>query len=193
MFKTLVLAATAVSALAISGPVQSAEAQDAFIGEIRIMPYTYCPRNWTATNGQELPIAQNQALFSLMGSTYGGDGRVTMGIPEARGRVLLHTGTSPNGTPYPLGQRGGVEFVSDVVRHTHTVAATTADGDVAEPNGAAIANVTVIPAYTNTNVTQVMHVGTVASNGGPPDVANIQPSSGVQYCLATSGTYPPRP
>ena len=106
--RTLIASALCVSFYSMSTPKAHA-GPDPFIGEIIMTGYNFCPRGWAAADGQLLPIAQNTALFSLYGTTYGGDGRTTFGLPDLRGRTALHAGAGPGLSPIRLGQKGGVE------------------------------------------------------------------------------------
>jgi microcystin-dependent protein len=106
---------------------------DPFIGEIRMVGFNYAPQGWALCNGQLLSIQQNTALFSLLGTTFGGDGRTTFGLPDLRGRVPMHQGQGPGLSPYQMGDKGGVESmslsVSNMPQHFHTVS-TTAKANV---------------------------------------------------------------
>ena len=108
-----------------------------FIAEIRIFAGNFAPRNWAFCDGQLLPIAQNTALFSLIGTTYGGDGRTTTALPNLKGRVPMHPGRGPGLTERRLGQRGGTETItlaqSQMPNHTHTLYASGEDGDSTLP------------------------------------------------------------
>ena len=95
--------------IALQGIFPSRNSADPFLGEIMMVGFNFAPRGWATCDGQLLPIAQNSALFSLLGTTYGGDGRTTFGLPDLRGRVPVHPGSGPGLTPRTLGQRGGVE------------------------------------------------------------------------------------
>ena len=106
------VAATVASFLTVSAPAQ---AREPFIGEIMQFGATFCPRGWARTDGQLLSISQNSALFSLLGTTYGGDGRTTFALPDFRGRVAVGPGTGPGLTTYRLGQRGGQEQVTSPI------------------------------------------------------------------------------
>lgn len=118
---------------------------DGTLGEIRGFGGNFPPRQWAYCDGQLLSIAQNQALFSILGTTYGGDGRTTFGLPDLRGRIPTHAGTGPGLTPIRLGQRSGIEYAylstSQLPPHNHTAAATVTlqvnngDGDIRTPNG----------------------------------------------------------
>lgn len=121
----ITLAATAMLA-ALAAPLPAAAQSEPFIGQIMCAGFNFTPRGWARLDGQLLPIAQNQALFSLLGTTYGGDGRTTFALPDMRGRALVHDGNGPGLTPRTLGERGGAEThtltPSQMPAHTHTVA-----------------------------------------------------------------------
>lgn len=134
-----------------------------FIGEIAAFGFNFAPRGWAQCNGQLLSISQNTALFSLLGTTYGGDGRTTFGLPDLRGRVALHQGTGPGLTPHNMGAKFGVE--NSYVRTTRATAGP----------GGGRGDVNVVSDITN---------------GGMINV--IQPSLVVNYCIATVGIFPSR-
>lgn len=98
----------------------AAQAYDPFIGEVRSFGFNFCPRGWAAADGQLLPIHQNEALFSLFGTNYGGDGRTTFALPDLRGRVAIHMGTGPGLNPYQIGQKGGVESTTQSAGYAAT-------------------------------------------------------------------------
>ena len=110
-----------------------------FIGEIKMVASNFAPRGWAFCDGQLLPIAQNTALFSILGTTYGGDGRTTFALPDLRGRLAMHAGTGPGLTSRRLGAKGGVEIVTlttnEIPAHNHTVACVSANGNQAAPAG----------------------------------------------------------
>lgn len=111
-----------------------------FIAEIRIFGGTYAPRNWAFCDGGVMPIQENPSLFALIGTTYGGDGRTTMGLPDMRGRAPLHAGSAPGLTSYPLGSFGGHEGISlteqQIPPHTHVAAGTTTGASQSGPKNA---------------------------------------------------------
>src|SRR3978361_2273346 len=111
-----------------------------FLAEIRMMSFNFAPKGWALCNGQLLPINQNQALFALLGTTYGGDGRVNFGLPDLRGRVPMHMGSG-----FTLGQRAGEEnhtlTMSEMPAHNHVVQANSTAGNAALPNNNFLANV----------------------------------------------------
>lgn len=162
-----------------------------FIGEIRQMSFNFNPRGWALCNGQLLPIAQNQALFSILGTTYGGDGRVNFALPDLRGRVPVHTGASRS-----LGERAGVEGVqlnpSEIPQHQHGLMASTTGGDNPIPSILATAgNLYNRPA-------NLVQIGASAPNGpsiGPAGSAphqNMMPYLVITFCIALVGIFPSR-
>jgi microcystin-dependent protein len=114
-----------------------------FLAEIRLMSFNFAPKGWALCNGQFLPINQNQALFSLLGTTYGGDGRTTFALPDLRGRTPIHTGAG-----HTLGENGGQEAstlnISQLPAHTHPAAAVTTSATTNSPNGAYLAGSTAV-------------------------------------------------
>lgn len=159
------------------------------MGEIRMMSFQYVPRGWAACAGQLMPISQNSALFSLLGTQFGGNGQTTFGLPDLRGRTPMHRGTG-----YPVGQVGGAEThtlsVAEMPVHTHPVVAA-ATPDSLSPVGANFAG----PgkqAFTGTG-TGPMHAGAIAPAGGSQPHENRPPYLVVNYVIAISGIYPSRP
>lgn len=165
-----------------------------FLSEIRLMSFVFPPSGWALCNGQLLPINQNQGLFSLLGTTYGGDGRVNFGLPDLRGRVPIHMG---NG--FSLGERGGEEShvlnTSELPAHNHLVQASSARGNTANPNFSGTGNVFATepgnpysPGFTPSAA--AFNAGTVANNGGSQAHLNLQPFLTLSYCIALSGIFP---
>ena len=132
VMNSLVLCVILLSAL-------GAQASEPFIGEIRYFGYTFCPRGWANADGQLMAISSNSALFSLLGTTYGGDGRTTFGLPDLRGRSPLHVGNGPGLTPRSLGEKSGEETVTltttQIPSHSHTLMASTDGATTSEPGG----------------------------------------------------------
>ncbi len=158
-----------------------------FLAEIRLMSFNFPPKGWAFCNGQLLPINQNQALFSLLGTTYGGDGRTTFALPNLQGRVPIHFG---NG--FTLGQQGGEQAhtlsIGELPTHVHTANATTANGAVAVPGGA------VLGAFNNaygppTGLTS-LDPGTIVNSGGSQPHQNMQPYLTLNFCIALQGIFP---
>ena len=165
-----------------------------FIAEIRIFAGNFAPRSWAFCNGQLLPIAQNTALFSLIGTTYGGDGRSTTALPNLKGRAAMHPGRGPGLTSRRLGQRGGVEMVSlteaQMPNHTHSMMTSSGRPEFQAPaNGRTIARRAIF--HTNTN--QVNMSSSISSNsGGSQPHNNLQPFLTMNFIIALQGLYPSR-
>ena len=131
--KNLFIACTLLISSAFT-PSLKAQASDPYLGQIAFVPYNFVPKNWASCDGQLLSIAQNTALFSLLGTTYGGNGTTTFALPDMRGRVLVHNGQAPGGpTTYTMGQTGGTESVTLLITqmpaHSHTVNTVTDEGN----------------------------------------------------------------
>ncbi|MBK8136787.1 MAG: phage tail protein [Chloroflexi bacterium] len=159
-----------------------------FLSEIRIMSFVFAPRGWALCNGQLLPINQNQALFSLLGTTFGGDGRVNFALPDLRGRTPIHVGSS-----HTLGERGGEQAhtlsIGEIPTHIHaaqfsTAAATSADGTGNVPAQ------TLTPAYGPAQNLVAMAAGHIANVGGSQAHLNMQPFLTLSFCIALQGIFP---
>lgn len=159
-----------------------------FLSEIRIMSFGFAPKGWALCDGQLLPINQNQALFSLLGTTYGGDGRVNFALPDLRSRVPLHMGSG-----HTLGERGGEQAhtlsISELPTHTHVVGASTlATGGSATPNGTVLGGAN--NAYhAPTNLTSLTP-GTLTNVGGSQAHLNMQPFLVLNFSIALQGIFP---
>ncbi len=168
-----------------------------FIGEIVMFGGNFAPRQWALCDGQLLAISQNTALFSILGTTYGGDGRTTFALPDLRGRVAMHPGNGPGLTPRSLGQKGGTEHntltIAQMPSHNHGVAVnvSTAAGEEGAPNGQVIAS---HASAFNEDATAGQTLGGVSQNnqGGNQQVNNVQPFTCVNYIIAMQGIYPSR-
>lgn len=161
-----------------------------FLGEIRIMSFAFAPRGWAFCNGQLLPIAQNQALFSLLGTTYGGDGRTTFALPDLRSRTPLHMGAS-----FALGQSGGEEAhtlgTAEVPVHTHSVAATAATA-TKQPPGGNVWAARSSPTYSNAAPDSQADPSALANAGGGQPHQNLQPYLVLNFAIALVGIFPSR-
>lgn len=166
-----------------------------FIGEIRMVAFNFAPRGWALCNGQLLSIRENQALFSLIGTTYGGDGRTTFALPDLRGRVPLHTGQGQGVSHYRLGSRGGQEQVSlgveELPVHQHQLLATSAEAVTEVPQQQLLANTEQLT-YAEGNADVPMHSTAIGSNGGSQPHENRQPFLTLNFVIALEGIFPPR-
>jgi microcystin-dependent protein len=161
---------------------------DPFLSEIRIFSFSFAPRGWAQCNGQLLPINQNQALFSLLGTTYGGDGRVNFGLPDLRGRVSMH-----NGSGFTLGQRGGEEahtlIISEMPTHTHQAFASGNGPTVTSPTSNFWASNTGFTPYGSVANT-AMSAQSLSNTGGSQAHENRSPYLTLNYCIALQGIFP---
>lgn len=168
---------------------------DPFIGEIRIFAGTFAPMDWAFCNGQVLSIAQNDVLFSLIGTTYGGDGITNFALPDLRGRVPVHRSTETPSPLYPLSQMAGVEKVTpaadQVGAHTHAVRANKATGSQSDPTNAIWAAPTTAR-YSTTAPNQAMKSSTILSAGGNQNHENMMPFLALNFIIALVGYYPVR-
>jgi microcystin-dependent protein len=158
-----------------------------FLSEIRIMSFNFAPKGWALCNGQLLPINQNQALFSLLGTTFGGDGRVNFALPDNRGRVPIHVGSG-----HTLGERGGEQAhtlsIAEIPTHTHVVNANSSNATtpIAIANLLAAANNLYAPATNLTSLSPTM----VTNVGGSQAHLNMQPFLTLNFCIALQGIFP---
>ena len=170
---------------------------DPFVGEVRAFGFDFAPRGWAFCNGSVLPIMQNQALFSVIGTYYGGDGRTTFGLPDLRGRAPVHAGTPSSGGNFTLGQSAGEEnhtlISTEIPAHTHTVSANNTASDNGSPAGAYFGGAVnaVYKPYNQTNAV-VLAGQSVAPAGGSSPHSNMPPYQVINYCIATQGIFPPR-
>jgi len=166
-----------------------------FVGEIRMFAGNFAPRGWAFCDGQLLAVSQNDALFSLLGTIYGGDGRTTFGLPDLRGRIPIHAGTGPGLSPRRLGAEGGAEKVTLTVNqlpsHTH---AWQASRDLAStrdtPN--ALLGQSVPDIYTSRAASIELNSATVGGVGGSRSHTNLMPFLCVHFIIALVGIYPSR-
>ena len=168
-----------------------------FIGEIRMFGGSFAPRSWAFCNGQVLSIAQNTALFSLLGTTYGGDGQTTFSLPDLRSRVPVHRGQGPGLSSYDLGQVGGTEtatlLTQQLPAHTHAFAASTgAASPTSEPGGSVTAAASA-PLYLETSGPLAsMNAQAITNIGGTQPHDNVAPFQCVSFIICLEGIYPSR-
>lgn len=172
---------------------------DPYLGQISMFAGNFAPRGWAFCDGQLLPISQNQALFSLLGTTYGGDGVTTFALPDLRGRAPIHAGNGPGLSNYPLGQRGGLEQVtlaiSQLPNHAHT-----AQVNATSPVGRGQGSDTPVNNFwaeggsysATSNATMSANAVTVQPTGGNQPHENRQPYATINYIIALQGTFPSR-
>jgi microcystin-dependent protein len=167
-----------------------------FIGEIRMFAGTFAPRGNALCDGQLLLVSQHDALFSLLGTTYGGDGRTTFGLPDLRGRLPIHMGQGPGLSNRRIGARGGAEQVTVTVNqlpvHTHTARATNDEGTLSDPTGAIWAGVGAGVHYVDGGTLQAMHANALTSVGGSQSHFNVMPFQCINFIIALWGIYPSR-
>jgi len=160
-----------------------------FLSEIRIMSFVFAPKGWALCNGQLLPINQNQALFSLLGTTFGGDGRVNFALPDNRGRTPIHVGSG-----HTLGERGGEQAhtlsIAELPTHTHSLQAASTSATVAIPGNAVPAASVNFEAYRPASSLVPMASGSVTNTGGSQAHLNMQPFLTLSFCIALQGIFP---
>ena len=165
------------------------------IAEIRMFAGNFAPRGWAFCDGQLLPIAQNQALFALIGTIYGGDGRTTFALPDLRGRAPIHQGHGPGLTDRRLGEKGGAESVAlsvqEIPAHGHTLRALSCDGTTPEPGGSVIARSKGGFDAANAPDTN-LSAESITENGGGQAHNNMPPYLAMNYIIALQGIFPSR-
>jgi microcystin-dependent protein len=170
---------------------------DPFVAEIRIYPFNFAPKGWAFCDGQILPLSQNTALFSLLGTTYGGDGKSNFALPNMQGNAPMHPGQGPGLSLHDLGETGGTETVSllesEIPSHTHTLRAMTDIADQPIPSAArSIARSNGGNAYNPTFTQSLMSFQALSPAGGDQPHNNMQPYLTLNFCIALQGVYPPR-
>lgn len=167
-----------------------------FVAEIRIFAGNFAPRGWAFCNGQLLPVSQNTALFSLIGTTYGGDGRTTTALPNLQGRAPMHPGRGPGLTDRRLGQRGGVESVTlseaQMPNHTHTAQGSVRTGNQDDPANQYPAIGVGGTLWGSANNLQSMASQALPNTGGSQAHNNMQPFLTINFIIALVGLYPSR-
>lgn len=159
-----------------------------FLSEIRVMSFNFPPKGWAFCNGQLLPINQNQALFSLLGTTFGGDGRVNFALPDLRGRTPIHVGSG-----HTLGERGGEQAhtlsIAELPTHSHVFNGSSANADSDSPSSTAVlASGAAI--YGSTTGLVAMETGSITNTGGSQAHLNMQPFLTLNFCIALQGIFP---
>jgi len=161
-----------------------------FLSEIRIMSFVFAPKGWALANGQLMPINQNQALFSLLGTTFGGDGRVNFALPDLRGRTPIHVGSG-----HTLGERGGEQAhtlsIAELPTHAHVLNGTSTAASQPVPTGALLAtSAATDPIYGTPSSLVAMAAGVLGNVGGSQAHLNMQPFLTLSFCIALQGIFP---
>jgi microcystin-dependent protein len=167
-----------------------------FLGQIRMFAGNFAPRSNAFCNGQLLPISQNTALFSLLGTTYGGDGRTTFGLPDLRGRVTVHAGQGPGLTYRPLGQKSGTQDetlnTTQLASHTHSPDATTDDAAEKDPTNRVLGRTAAGNFYATADPATDMNSAAILADGGGQSHDNMMPWLGIYFIIALQGIFPSR-
>ncbi len=167
-----------------------------FVGEIRMFAGNFAPRGWAFCDGQLLAVSQNDALFSLLGTIYGGDGRTTFGLPDMRGRIPIHAGTGPGLSPRRLGAKFGTEeetiTVNQLPSHDHDVKASTSVANKAAPANRVTAESSLFDLYQTGAPAQDMSTDAIGKVGGSQSHINLMPFLCVNFIIALVGIYPSR-
>ena len=169
---------------------------DQFVAEIRIFGFNFAPTGWALCNGQILPISQNTALFSLLGTTYGGNGQSTFALPDMQGNAPMHPGQGPGLSLHDLGEQSGTEFVtlldSEMPAHSHTLGTTNQTGEDRTPTGETLSKAVGGNIYgPTTNIVQFNPAALPLSGGSSPH-NNMMPYLTLNFCIALQGIFPPR-
>jgi microcystin-dependent protein len=171
---------------------------DPFVAEIRIYPFNFAPKGWAFCDGQLLPLSQNTALFSLVGTTYGGDGKSNFALPNMQGNAPMHPGQGPGLSLHDLGETGGSDTVilleSEIPSHSHGVMSAPANfaGNLNVPSGNAFAKSAQGSAYVPPANLVNLSDQTIAPAGGNQPHNNLMPYLTLNFCIALQGVYPPR-
>jgi microcystin-dependent protein len=170
---------------------------DPFVAEIRIFPFNFAPKGWAWCDGQLLPLSQNTALFSLLGTTYGGNGKSNFALPDLQGRAPMHPGQGPGLSLHDLGETGGSETVSllesEIPAHSHAAAASFQDGTDQSPANELFATGINIGQYAVPGALTMLSPNALAPAGGDQPHNNMMPYLTFYFCIALQGVFPPRP
>lgn len=171
---------------------------DPFVAEIRIFPFNFAPKGWAFCDGQLLPLSQNTALFSLLGTTYGGNGKSNFALPDLQGRAPMHPGQGPGLSLHDLGETGGSETVtlleSEIPAHAHAMRGSTEDAALQAPSSVrSLGRTGNGSAYQTSNAGLTQQAPeTLTPAGGDQPHNNMQPYLTLNFCIALQGVFPPR-
>ena len=165
-----------------------------YVGEIRMFGGNFPPNGWMFCEGQTLPIAENEVLFQLIGTTYGGDGEETFNLPDLQSRVPIHMGTGPDGTTYQIGEQAGTEEVTlstqQIPVHSHALLASSGPGNLNAPAGNITGESAAIKIYIDDTPTAAMNAVTVTPAGGSQPHENCQPFLCINFIISLFGIFP---
>jgi microcystin-dependent protein len=191
-----ILQGVLITSALFSGTTTVHAGPDPFIGEVQWFAGNFAPRGWAFCDGQLLSISSHSALFSILGTTYGGDGRTTFGLPDVRGRVIVHQGTGPGLTNRRLGARGGSETetlaTNQMPSHTHTLRASGGSATAIVPNGNVLASPGRTRMYDSGVANADMHASAINPAGGSQSHNNMQPYNTLSCIISLQGTFPSR-
>jgi microcystin-dependent protein len=170
---------------------------DPFVAEIRIFPFNFAPKGWAFCNGQLLPLSQNTALFSLLGTTYGGDGRSTFALPNLQGSAPMHPGQGPGLSPHDLGEQGGSDTVtllqSELPAHSHALNASNGPANLQAPGSDRVLGRANVNTYLDNPANPVaMAPQALSAAGGSLPHNNLMPYLTLNFNIALQGVFPPR-
>jgi microcystin-dependent protein len=169
---------------------------DPFVAEIRIFPFNFAPKGWAFCDGQLLPLSQNTALFSLLGTTYGGNGKSNFALPDLQGRAPMHPGQGPGLSLHDLGETGGSETVtlleSEIPSHSHGLRASLDDADLAQPSPLRSLAKATANLYAAGPANTAMAPEALPPAGGDQPHNNMMPYLTLNFCIALQGVFPPR-
>lgn len=171
---------------------------DPFVAEIRIFPFNFAPKGWAFCSGQILPLSQNTALFSLLGTTYGGNGQSNFALPNLDGRAPMHPGQGPGLSLHDLGEMGGSEtvslLISEIPGHNHALKANTTAATKSTPAGNSLSRVSGATPFATPPATPTVNLAaqSISPAGGGQPHNNMQPYLTLNFCIALQGVYPPR-
>lgn len=170
---------------------------DPFVSEIRIFGFNFAPKGWAFCNGQILPLSQNTALFSLLGTTYGGDGKSNFALPDMQNRAPMHPGQGPGLSLHDLGETGGSETVtlleSEIPAHTHTLSVSGLNSQSTTPANTSLGRGNPVKVYAATGGALVqMGTNAITVTGGGQPHNNMMPYLTMNFCIALQGIFPPR-
>jgi microcystin-dependent protein len=169
---------------------------DPFVAEIRIFPFNFAPKGWAWCDGQLLPLSQNTALFSLLGTNYGGNGKSNFALPDLQGRVPMHPGQGPGLSLHDLGETGGSDTVtlleSEIPFHSHTLMAASLNSQSTTPTNNSLGRGNPVKIYTTGTPGTLMDANSIAPVGGDQPHNNMMPYLTMYFCIALQGVFPPR-